>query len=76
MDRARGNVAPHLERRRVSCIRPRGGKSLRAVGYELPLLPGERAALIPDVPQEQNAGSLIFAVTLSGQGDQVQLEGI
>src|SRR3954449_13507344 len=52
LDRASGNVAPGLERRRVSCIRPRGGKTLRTLGYELPHLLGERAALIRGVPQE------------------------
>src|SRR5215207_9176644 len=36
-DRARGNVATHPRELRVSCIRPRGGKSRWRVGYELPL---------------------------------------
>src|SRR5512133_661118 len=48
LDRARGNVAPARERRRVSCTRPRGGKTLRTLGYELPLRSGGRPALIRD----------------------------
>src|SRR5947207_2459071 len=40
MDRAPGNVAPASARRRVSCMCPGGGKTLRALGYELPQLVG------------------------------------
>src|SRR5215203_5458181 len=46
----RGNVAPHPRGLRVTCIRPRGGKSRWQVGYELPLAEGFCPALIRLVP--------------------------
>ena len=52
MDRAPGNVDAAVDDPRVTCIRAGGGKTLRALGYELPHCVGWRPAFIADVAQQ------------------------